>query len=774
MAYIKQRHEYLFENIQTSKLDDVYKIVNNQLTKTFGPIGTFPSEIEVKKENGEKLRGKLFIIIDGNRGIRFNWKSGDKYSFIVSVDLWKKVTYLNGLNNPDKTIDLGGSSVVNALNMIEKYFNNNISELHDPNMKDAPKEKSEVISIMDLDEKEFENTSLDLFELLKYKVYQIANKYSKTYSLIITGISGVGKCHTKGTEIRMFDGSVKKVEDINIGDLLMGDDSTPRKVLNTNTGEDELYNIKPVSRGFDEFGCNSEHILSFKHLKTKEVVNVSIKEYLTWSNSKQNLHKLYRKKIQYPAQEISLDPYFLGIWLGDGNSHNAQIESMDEEIINYLYDYKDKLNETNNLPLKVTKYNNKESRSNGYKITNGIHGYSEGNYILNTLNELKVINNKHIPDIYMYNTEDIRKKLLAGIIDSDGYQFHKCYEISSKHKHFSFQIKYLANSLGLSSFVKEKIINDKVYYIIRISGDLSEYPILLERKKSEPRNQVKDVRNTGFIIEELGIGKYYGFTLDNNHLYCLKDYTITHNSYDTAQALKEMRADYKSITGSVTTAGLYDLLYRYHDQLILIDDADSVLKSENSVNMLKGALDSSEVRVVSNEVATNFQTDGMTMNDIIANTSGDISKADNPNLFKAKNKGRMPKNFYFTGKIIFISNLDGKDFNSALITRASAHIDVQMTHNEILDRMKLVMKSIHPNVDYDKKVEVLNLIDFLTSTYETRYPLSIRFLYNAIDTMNSNQMLTTINGKKLPMWQIMIKQDMLPPIPIKRVSKTKK
>ena len=438
MAYIKQRHEYLFENIQTSKLDDVYKIVNNQLAKTFGPIGTFPPEIEVNKENGEKLRGKLFIIIDGNHGIRFNWKSGDKYSFIVSVDLWKKVTYLNGLNNPDKTIDLGGSSVVNALNMIEKYFNNNISELHDPNMRDAPKEKSEVISIMDLDEKEFENISLDLFELLKYKIYQIANKYSKTYSLIITGISGVGK------------------------------------------------------------------------------------------------------------------------------------------------------------------------------------------------------------------------------------------------------------------------------------------------------------------------------------------------SYDSAQALKEMRADYKSITGSVTTAGLYDLLYRYHDQLILIDDADSVFKSENSVNMLKGALDSSEVRVVSNEVATNFQTDGMTMNDIIANTSGDISKAENPNLFKAKNKGRMPKNFYFTGKIIFISNLDGEDFNSALITRASAHIDIQMTHNEILDRMKLVMKRMHPNVDYDKKIEVLNLIDFLTSTYETRYPLSIRFLYNAIDTMNSNQMLTTINGKKLPMWQIMIKQDMLPPIPIKRDSKTKK
>lgn len=435
MGFVKKRHEYLLESIKTSKLEDVYNIVNNQLTKYFGPIGEFPSEIKIKKSNGEKLKGKLFIIINGNHGIRFNWKENDKNSFIVSIDLWDKVKYLNTINNPTKTIDLNGSSITNALNLIRKYFNNNISELHDPNINDAPKEKTEVISLMDLEDKEFEEVSLDLFELLKYKVYQVANPHSKTFSLIITGISGVGK------------------------------------------------------------------------------------------------------------------------------------------------------------------------------------------------------------------------------------------------------------------------------------------------------------------------------------------------SFDTHKALEEMRSNYKTITGSVTTAGLYDLLFRYNDELILVDDADAVFKSENSVNMLKAALDSKEVRVVSNEVATNFQTDGMNMNDIMANHEGDISKADNPKLFNPKNKGKMPKNFFFTGKIIFISNLSAKDFDPALLTRASAHIDIQMTHDEILDRMKKVMRKIHPNIDYDKKEEVLELIDYLTNTYETRYPLSIRFLYNAIVTMNSNQMLTNIGGKKIPMWQVMIKQDMIPNNPIRKKTK---
>ena len=50
------------------------------------------------------------------------------------------------------------------------------------------------------------------------------------------GLSGTGKCKKKDTPVMMYNGEIKMVQNIQIGELLMGDDSTPRKVLSTTTG----------------------------------------------------------------------------------------------------------------------------------------------------------------------------------------------------------------------------------------------------------------------------------------------------------------------------------------------------------------------------------------------------------------------------------------------------------------------------------------------------------------------------------------------------------
>ncbi len=54
-------------------------------------------------------------------------------------------------------------------------------------------------------------------------------------------------CHARGYEILMYDGSFKKVEDIVVGDLIMGDNATPRKVLRLERGKDEMYKITPLN-----------------------------------------------------------------------------------------------------------------------------------------------------------------------------------------------------------------------------------------------------------------------------------------------------------------------------------------------------------------------------------------------------------------------------------------------------------------------------------------------------------------------------------------------
>jgi len=64
--------------------------------------------------------------------------------------------------------------------------------------------------------------------------------------LILGGMFS-GKCCAKGTPILMYDGLVKPVESISVGDLLMGDDNSPRTVLSTSSGEGELYRVSPRS-----------------------------------------------------------------------------------------------------------------------------------------------------------------------------------------------------------------------------------------------------------------------------------------------------------------------------------------------------------------------------------------------------------------------------------------------------------------------------------------------------------------------------------------------
>ncbi|MCQ2404270.1 MAG: DEAD/DEAH box helicase family protein [Lentisphaeria bacterium] len=69
-------------------------------------------------------------------------------------------------------------------------------------------------------------------------------------------------CHAKGHPILMYDGSVKKVEDIVVGDLLMGPDETPRRVLQLARGCEAMVKIMPVaSSGLQPFVVNRHHLM---------------------------------------------------------------------------------------------------------------------------------------------------------------------------------------------------------------------------------------------------------------------------------------------------------------------------------------------------------------------------------------------------------------------------------------------------------------------------------------------------------------------------------
>jgi P4 family phage/plasmid primase-like protien len=407
--------------------------------------------------------------------------------------------------------------------------------------------------------------------------------------------NGAG-CHAKDTLIMKYDGSFEKVQDIQVGDVLMGDDSTPRNVLELFRGSDDMYRIIP-NKG-DPFVVNGNHILSvkFTNLKTiikrtdgyykknsgyravwyeyndditkepirkslmfgknedaklflenmentkvvrkGDVLDIKVCELLKWDSwwiEKSNVSLYKAKGIHFNEKDIKMDPYMLGVWLGDGDSHNPKITTMDAEIVKY---FQDKLPLNHSFNKLVTK-----GKASDYSIS--FSGKEKGkgiNKIRNALREYNVLKNKHIPDDYKHNSREVRMKLLAGIIDTDGHYQKSAnqYELIQKNERLMDDIVYLVRSLGFACYKKQiqkTCTNGKngpvtgIYYRMQIYGDgIEQIPCLLPRKKAESRRKNRDALLDGFKIEALEKGDYYGFELDANHRYLVEDFTVHHNS----------------------------------------------------------------------------------------------------------------------------------------------------------------------------------------------------------------------------------------------------
>ncbi len=111
-----------------------------------------------------------------------------------------------------------------------------------------------------------------------------------------------GKCEAKNTKIRLYSGKIKNIQDITTKDVLLGDDRTPRKVLETTKGFGQMYKITPSSG--EPFIVNKNHILCFKveffsdsytnKISTENVIELSLEKYVNLDNVTQNALKLYR------------------------------------------------------------------------------------------------------------------------------------------------------------------------------------------------------------------------------------------------------------------------------------------------------------------------------------------------------------------------------------------------------------------------------------------------------------------------------------------------
>ena len=349
--------------------------------------------------------------------------------------------------------------------------------------------------------------------------------------IVLYGKGGVGKCLGKGTPVIMFNGSTKKVEDVTVGDLLMGPDSKPRTVLSTNYGVGPLYRVS--QKNGDDYICNDKHILSLKKEgleNNKGIVFVSVEDYLEKNKTWKNTHYGWKSGVEFIEKPLPIDPYWLGLWLGDGNSHKTSITvaDKDREIGEWLLQWADR----NGAFIRKEKGRGAESWNFAYRKGSGF----SINPVLNSLRKLEIYDNKHIPDIYIKNSLGNRLDLLAGLIDSDGYKCESgTLQFTSVNKKMAEQVLYLVRSVGLKGFWNESVKGSKSRnyfvnaYTISIGGNLSCIPIKLARKKGNDNPQKKSLK-CGININYIGDGEYFGFTIDGDNQFLLGDFTVTHNS----------------------------------------------------------------------------------------------------------------------------------------------------------------------------------------------------------------------------------------------------
>jgi ATP-dependent Lon protease len=415
-------------------------------------------------------------------------------------------------------------------------------------------------------------------QILQMMGQWITNPDAMGSAIAIHGPPGTGKCFAIDTPILMYDGTIKNVQNVIVGDILMGDDSTPRNVLGLGRGKDEMYDI--ISIKGEKYTVNSEHILSlklsglnrirqvrnirgdigyktqlfnkntyemnYKTFSTFEeadtyifdntqddgVVDITVKDFLKLPEKIQNKLKGYKTGVEFSSKPVLFNPYIIGIWLGDGTSSKSEVTNQDSKILHYL-----------RTELKKDDMNLSHIDKYQYGIVGDLHQkHPHGqNMFRNVLTHYQLWNNKHVPDDYKINDRETRLQLLAGLIDSDGYYSSKgnYYEITQKNKILADDIIFIARSLGFAA--SQTKVNKSctykgekrtgTYYRMNIYGDgLTEIPTKCSRKLSSECVRNKSHLVHGIKVIPVGKGDYYGFEIDGNRRFVLGNFTVTHNT----------------------------------------------------------------------------------------------------------------------------------------------------------------------------------------------------------------------------------------------------
>lgn len=367
----------------------------------------------------------------------------------------------------------------------------------------------------------------------------------KGVKIVVIGKPG---CFAPGTKILMFDGSCKNVEDVKVGDLVMGDDCTARTVGELYHDFDIMYKIEPKLGS--SYVVNRLHDLVLFDTRTNLTVEMSVENFLKLKTRERQKFMVMRNPVTLECPDkISwpIPPYYYG------KLYARLLDSFESIFITHI--------RTIEYEIKSLLEIDKLIGNNGITFQDLLSAaYSMGF-------DVKTREFMNILDKITRSSYTSRKEFIAGFLFSfyGTYSYKKRVELYyDPNVGFETALAKLFQSVGLAVlFNKNKGWASSGFAPRRtnleILGDLTfcyplnhkyESPITRddcyteqEIKKKSFRFKIKrftyymegyyepqDVSKSKFKITELENGEYFGFKLDGNRRFLLDNYEVVKNT----------------------------------------------------------------------------------------------------------------------------------------------------------------------------------------------------------------------------------------------------
>jgi len=337
--------------------------------------------------------------------------------------------------------------------------------------------------------------------------------------------------------------------EIKVGDFVIGSNGKPTKVTGVfPQGEKQIYKVTFTDGASTE--CCDEHLWAVRTPQQKfrkkgyQVKALSeIRHNLVDKQGNHRYHIPMVEPVNFTPSPVQLDPYLLGLLLGDGGFSNRKAVSfstVDSFIVNEI---------SNRLPCPQLRMKLKKNSQKDYYITKKKRG-AQANKLLDLLRELdlseKKSPEKHIPDLYKYNSVEIRLEVLRGLMDTDGFvdKTGKSTVFYSTSKQLADDVQEIVRSFG----GKAVICNKQTHYTykgrkkpglpsfaVHISLPPKIIPVRLPRKqlRFSPRSKYEPTR---YITKVEPLKKKLAQCIAvaaRDHLYVTDDYIVTHNTLTT-------------------------------------------------------------------------------------------------------------------------------------------------------------------------------------------------------------------------------------------------